>query len=241
MKRVLLFLFALTAASLCSMAQEVTSIEGAILISSAEPAHSTYAAVYAEEDSYGFFDRFVDWSTPSLDCKYELRIGMPELMEYHHDCFVRFKNHTDHYASTPSGSYEQSALVYGGKFTEYSPTIDLSFYTSSKWQYGVSGFYTSMAQNLYHATTGEVVASMSHGSLFVVPYVSRHLIRWSWLRAYVGVGIRFIFDHGSNYVSHDTQEFEFKYGYTVGRRLFFYQEGSFSDFFYTTMGIGYRF
>lgn len=190
-------------------------------------------------DEQNFWERFTNWSVPNLQTKSEVRLGFP-ILDYG---FVRSLNNNV-LGSGLKGDYISASQKVGGMYTYSSPQISymVRWGKSGRWEHGVSALYSQVRQNLYNTVTSEVAQSLRYNTLTLSPTLRWNIIRWNWLRFYVQMGVNYFIVNRSGMGMFSETEFFFGYGYTVGKKIFFFAEGGGNgDTIINSMGIGYRF
>lgn len=193
------------------------------------PAPKTY-----EEQT--LWERFTNWSVPNLQTHNEIRLGLP-ILDYG---FVRSLNRTP--AGGLKSDYIYASQKAGGIYTYSSPQLSYLARWGKRWEYGVSVLYSQVRQNLYNTVTGEVIGGQRHDILTLAPTMRWNIIRWSWFRFYVQMGLNYFIVNESGMGPYSETELFFGYGYTIGKKIFFFAEGGgYGDTIINSMGIGYRF
>lgn len=198
------------------------------------PAHQEPTKTYEEQT---LWERFTNWNVPNLDTKNEVRLGFP-MLDYG---FVRSMNN-NFLGGGLKGDYISASQKAGGMYTYSSPQLSYTARWGKRWEYGVSTLYSQVRQNLYNTATGEVARSQQHNIFTLAPTIRWNIIRWSWLRFYVQVGLNYFIVNESGMGMFSETELFFGYGYTIGKKIFFFAEcGGYGDTIINSMGIGYRF
>ncbi len=182
------------------------------------------------------WERFTNWNVPNLDTKNEVRLGVPVL-----DYGFIYSLNNNNLGSGLKGDYISSMQQAGRVYTYSSPQLSLMARWGRRWEYGVSTLYSQVRQNLYNTVTSEVAGGQRCDIFTISPTMRWNIIRWSWLRFYVQMGLNYFIVNESGMGSYSESEVFFGYGYTIGKKIFFFAESGFGDTFVNTMGIGYRF
>lgn len=183
-----------------------------------------------------FWERFTNWNVPNLQTRNEVRMGaaMPE---------YDFVNnlHNNYLGGGLKDAYTTSYQQAGGLYTYSSPHLNFMVRWGQRWEYGVGTLYSQVRQNLYNTVTGEVSKRHRSDILLLAPTIRWNIIRWNWFRFYLQMGMNYFFVGGGNSDSNFYSEPFFGYGYTIGKKIFFFSEGNFGEHYIGSMGIGYRF
>lgn len=207
---------------------------GLLVAQTPQPSPTTNDDVPYEEQT--FVQRFLNWEVPNLETKNEVRLGFP-VPDFG---FVRgFVNNS--YGSGLQGDYLSSLQRAGTMQVYTSPLLQYMVRGGKRWEYGVSGFFAQTRQNLYDTTTSEVKNSLRNDIFVLSPTLRWNFIQASWIRFYFQMGLNCHLLKEAGAGAYYDSEIFVGYGYTVGKKLFFFSEGSYGDSIIVTMGIGYRF
>lgn len=200
---------------------------------SANVPQTTPSKTYEEQT---FWERFTNWSVPNLETNNEVRLGVP-MPEFG---FVHSLRDSS-YNSGLQNDYLSSLQQAGTMQVYSSPLLQYMVRWNKRWEYGVSGFYTQTRQNLYYTTTSEVKRCHRNDIFTLSPTLRWNAIRTNWIRFYFQMGINCHLHKEVGEGTYYDSAIFFGYGYTVGKKLFFFSEGNYGTSIIVTMGIGYRF
>lgn len=207
------------------------------IVAAEEPQNPTTPTSETPYEEQTFVQRFLNWNVPNLDTKNEVRLGLP-LPDFYFVDNLRYKT----YSSGLQGDYLNATQQEGGLYVHTSPLINFMVRCGKRWECGVSGFYAQARQNLYHTVTTDVIKSSRTDVLAISPTLRWNLIRASWIRFYLQTGINYYLANKSGEGLLYESDLFFGYGYTVGKKVFFFSEGNYgSESIVVTMGVGYRF
>lgn len=218
------------------MAQEVTPPVITESPTAAATATATAATTPApaSERIVGLIEDW--WSKPNRDCKFEVRIGQPDLFAYFH-----VKNIDRYNKSGLWGAYLNSKFEAGPKHYTTLPIVGFYGHLSRRIEMGMNMLYHSVEQNSYDVTSGQVDRSIKYNAFLMAPEIRWNVIYLKYLRAYVGIGLDF--GVSNTLEGSDTAfDFAFNYGVTYGARIFWFMDSHIGGTFETyNVGIGYRF
>lgn len=220
MKRLLLFaLFAFL--SLAVAAQEQCEV--------CEPTNS--GALEQESPK----THFLDFSTPNLNCRYEIRLGHTVPESYWFGMERTF-------GDSAWCEFDRSRYVEGYAHITSTPQLGGSVTLGKYFDFSLGLFGTMRHQTLYNRVTREPAEQLKHNSFYLLPQVRMNFVRTRYAKLYVGMGLDMGLDsHSESGVSYWASA-AFKAGMTVGARIFGFQEISLSSvLLYYNIGLGYRF
>lgn len=193
-------------------------------------------------DEQSLWERFTNWSVPNLQTHNEIRLGLP-ILDY--GFIGTLRNNT--LGGGLKGDYISASQRVGGVHTYSSPQLSYMARWGKRWEYGVSVLYSQVRQNLYNTSTSEVIQSQRHKIMTLSPTMRWNIIRWNWFRFYVQMGLNYFIVNESKIdesgmAPYGETEVFIGYGYTIGKKIFFFAEGGgYGDTIINSMGIGYRF
>lgn len=192
-------------------------------------------------DAQSFKERFLNLKNDDLDTENMVRFGwtMPDFPRYLGS--INQDINSKYYGL--SGNYYDAMYQQGVVVTFASPQLGFMVRRTERFWVGMEFFYANQKRNVYNTVTSEVSYTKKLDIFAFRPTVQWDVFRHEWFRAYLRAGCNL-------FLTNDTKEgwgndatIFFGYGYTVGKRLFFFSEGDFgsgSDWC-GCMGIGYRF
>ena len=183
------------------------------------------------------WERFTNWNVPNLETKNEVRLGLSSL-----DISFISTLSDNNLGGGLKDAYLSSMQQAGGRYIYTSPQLSFMARWGKRWEYGVSTLFSQARQNLYNTVTGDVIRSQRHNVWLIAPTCRWNIIRWEWLRFYMQMGMNCFLVSESGVGSDYKSEVFFGYGYTIGKKIFFFSEGNYGgESTVVTMGIGYRF
>ena len=187
-------------------------------------------------DAQSFKERFLNLKNDDLDTENMVRFAlvMPELSTSY------FLHDIDVAESSGLGKeYLNSQIKRGSVLTQSFPLIGFMLRRSERISIGVDCFYTTQRYNTYNVVTSEVIQTHKEGTFALNSYLQWDILRHEWFRFYLKTGVGLYFNTQDN---DNELDLFVGYGYTVGKRIFFFAEGNAGlNNFINNIGIGYRF
>lgn len=215
----------------------VFSLFGCAFLSANVPYFSEPDEPQKPYDAQSFKERFLNPKNDDLDTENMVRLGfvMPELGFY-----VPKRNHLNSFGLL--GEYEDAYAKWGSELTQASPQITFMVRRTDRFSVGLGFYYATQKQNCYNKVTSEVLETNTTHIFSFTPTAELDIIRHQWFRLYILTGVEFILYKPQDYSLRDYFDAFCGFGYTVGKRFFFFTEYRMGiDSYCQAMGIGYRF
>lgn len=187
-------------------------------------------------DEQNLWQRFTNWNVPNLQTHNEVRLGVA-MPGYGFINTMSNNSFSGGLKDAYSSAYQQS----GGVYTYSSPHLNFMARWGKRWEYGASLLYSQVRQNLYNTVTSEVAKSQKSNVVLLAPTIRWNIIRAKWIRFYLQAGMNYFLVGGDNSADGLYSEPFFGYGYTIGKKIFFFSEGNIGESYIGVIGIGYRF
>lgn len=216
------------------------SLSGGVLVSaqdtSTPPVGEKNTKPYEEQS---FSERLTNWDNKDRDTKFEFRLGW--LGDIEPPYYLKpAKPQKDWYGL--GYDYHEALEQEGRIITHVSPQLYFMRHTSRHISLGMRLYYANRRQNIYNTVTSQVSQSLRVDIFTLSPTVKWDIIRGEWFRFYLSTGFNIYFSNDKHTNTHCDLETFAGYGYTVGKRVFFFMDGTVDSSGVTnTMGIGYRF
>lgn len=187
-------------------------------------------------DAQSFRERLTNLKNDDLDTENMVRLAwvLPELATSYFVYDIEIME-----SSGLGKEYLNSQIKRGSVLTQSSPLIGFMLRRSERISIGIDCFYTTQRYNTYNVVTSEVIQTHKEGTFALNSYLQWDILRHEWFRFYLKAGVGLYFNTQDN----DSEPDLFVgYGYTVGKRIFFFAEGNAGlNNFINNFGIGYRF
>lgn len=220
----------------------IVSLFGGVVVSAQTPDSSNPEEYQKPYDAQTFCERLTNLNNKNLDTEYEFRLGWVGNIE-----LPSFLN-PDRLSEIGGNSvgvgadYYNSLTKRGALVSNISPQLEFVLRRTKRFSLGLGVYYASNRQNIYNTVTSAVEEPLGVDILAFRPTLRWEIVRWQWLRFYLSTGFNIYLANDKNKGAFCESEYFIGYGYTIGNRVFFFQEGCLSnDGYINIMGVGYRF
>lgn len=217
----------------------IFSLCGGAFLSANVPYFSEPDEPQKPYDAQSFKERFLNLKNDDLETENMVRFCLvtPDFPLYLGTINQDFN--FNHYGL--SRDYHDAMYQEGWSVKSTSPQIGFMVRRTKRLWIGAEFFYANHKRNVYNVVTSEVVHTKKVNIFTLRPTMQWDAISHEWFRLYLRCGVNAYLTHDKSEGWENDYEAFFGYGYSVGKRLFFFAEGDFGNSFYGCMGIGYRF
>ena len=217
----------------------ILSLCGGVFVSANNPSPPAPEENQKPYDTQSFCERLTNLHNKDLDTKFEIRLSWIGDIDFPY--YLRPKNPQD-YWSTLGEEYHQTLEKEGNTITYVSPQLGFMLHLTKRISLELGLFYANQRQNVYNTVTSQVSRALRTDIFTLKPTAKWDVIRSEWFRFYLSAGINIYFTNDKYGGAYYDGEIFTGYGYTIGKRIFYFMEGNYGGYGASTfMGIGYRF
>lgn len=192
-------------------------------------------------DAQSFRERLTNLKNSDIDTENMVRLGLIGDLEMPLSLGM-FAIVDEGFTSGLGYEYNDSFTEQGTTLTYTSPSITFMVRRTKRFSVGADFFYATQKCNTYNVVTSEVSHAQKRNIFALSPTAQWNIIRHEWFRIYVRTGFSLYFTRTQDGSWDNYSDLFVGYGYTIGKRLFFFAETNVGlDSYVGYLGVGYRF